>query len=132
MTESKYSSILIASAIDFLRDAGTELGADFGHEKANAMMDAFDPELKAQVFMHLLVGDYMSSFRLRLSPGTQQYQMIQAIKAVRAVTGYGLKEAKDVVDATRAGQIVEIKGRWSNDDRRKFATELAGTGFELI
>ena len=130
--DAKFSNHLVATAIEFLCVAGEELGAEFGHDRANAMMDAFDPELKAQVFMHLLMGDFMDRIRIRLTPGWQGTQKITAIKAIRAATGYGLKEAKDVTDAADAGQHVEIKGRWNAEARRKFASELYGTGYEIV
>lgn len=128
---SNYSTTLVSTAIEFLRVAGHELGAEFGQEKVNAMLNAFDPELKAQVFMHLLVGEYSYALQIQTKPGGYRSK-IEAIKAIRSVTGFGLKESKDITDAADAGQPIAVKGQWTSEQRRKLAIELAGTGYELV
>ena len=45
------------------------------------------------------------------------------IKAVRAITGLGLKEAKDLVEATG-----NVKESVSKDDAAKFKKELEAAG----
>ena len=54
---------------------------------------------------------------------------IQVIKVVRAITGLGLKEAKDVVD----GAPAPVKEGVTKDEAEKFKAELeeAGAGVEL-
>jgi hypothetical protein len=129
---SNYSTTLVSTAIEFLRVAGHELGAEFGQEKVNAMLDAFDPELKAQVFMHLLMGEYSYAPQIFLAkPGVNYPSKIEVIKVIRGVTGFGLREAKDIADAADHGPTA-IKGQWTSEQRRKLATELAVYGYEVI
>jgi hypothetical protein len=128
---SNYSTTLVSTAIEFLRVAGHELGAEFGQEKVNAMLDAFDPELKAQVFMHLLMGEYSYALQIQAKSGVNYTSKIEAIKAIRGVTGFGLREAKDIADAADHGPTA-IKGQWTSEQRRKLATELAFCGYEVI
>lgn len=52
---------------------------------------------------------------------------IAVIKAVRAITGLGLKEAKDLVDAAPKA----IKEKISKDDADKFKAELEKEGAEV-
>jgi large subunit ribosomal protein L7/L12 len=48
---------------------------------------------------------------------------VEVIKAVRAITGLGLKEAKDLVEATG-----NVKEAVSKDDAAKFKKELEAAG----
>ncbi len=48
---------------------------------------------------------------------------VEVIKAVRAITGLGLKEAKDLVEATGT-----VKEAVSKDDAAKFKKELEAAG----
>ena len=49
---------------------------------------------------------------------------VEAIKAVRAITGLGLKEAKDLVESAPAN----VKEGVSKDDAAKFKKELEAAG----
>ena len=49
---------------------------------------------------------------------------VEVIKAVRAITGLGLKEAKDLVE----GAPQTVKEAVSKDDAAKFRKELEGAG----
>ena len=48
---------------------------------------------------------------------------VEVIKAVRAITGLGLKEAKDLVEATGV-----VKDAVSKDDAAKFKKDLEAAG----
>ena len=52
---------------------------------------------------------------------------IQVIKVVRAITGLGLKEAKDLVD----GAPKEVKGGVTKDEAAKLKAELEAEGAEV-
>jgi large subunit ribosomal protein L7/L12 len=54
-------------------------------------------------------------------------QKIQVIKVVRAVTGLGLKEAKDLVDSAPK----PVKSGVSKDDAEKLKKELTDAGAEV-
>jgi len=58
---------------------------------------------------------------------TSGMQKIQVIKVVRAVTGLGLKEAKDLVD----GAPKAVKTGISKEDAEKIAKELKDAGAEV-
>ena len=49
---------------------------------------------------------------------------VEVIKAVRAITGLGLKEAKDLVESAPA----TVKDGVSKDDAAKFKTEIEAAG----
>jgi len=86
--------------------------------------------LQRQMFMELLMGHAGGAMRVR-AVWPDGKQKINAIKAVRSVTRFGLKEAKDVVDAAD-NHISVIDGNWSTVDYNQLKRELINTGYELL
>ena len=79
----KFSSNLVYAAVEFMRLCKEELGQDLADEKVTAMMDAFDPELKQQVLMDLLLGRVGGDIRLERT-FDDAFKKIPLIKAVRS------------------------------------------------
>ena len=126
----KYSQNLIWKAQEFARTAKEELGEELGEERVSAMFDAFDPGLQRQMFMMMLMGHNGGAMRVK-AVKSEGKQKITAIKAIRSVTRFGLKEAKDVID-TADEYVAVIEGNWSNDAYDTLKRELDGTGYELL
>ena len=126
----KFSQQLIWKAQEFARAAKEELGEELGDERVCAMFDAFDPSLQRQMFMELLMGHSGGTMRIQLVDNTTRNK-IGAIKAVRSVTGFGLKEAKDVVDDAD-NHVSVIDGNWSTEDYNQLNRELINTGYALL
>jgi hypothetical protein len=126
----KFSQQLIWKAQEFARAAKEELGEELGEERVCAMFDAFDPSLQRQMFMELLMGHSGGTMRIR-AVWTNGKQKINAIKAVRSVTRFGLKEAKDVIDLADVGVSI-IEGNWKTEDYNQLQRELINTGYELL
>jgi hypothetical protein len=127
----KFSSELIYSAVSFMQTANRELG-DIADEKVEAMLDAFDPALRRQILMHMIKGDVIGPIRVRFDHTHTHRNKIQAIKAVRWISGMGLKEAKDFVEEAESGQIAVMNGNFDAKQRRQFSAELANTGYEVV
>lgn len=126
----KYSQALIYSAVEFLRAANEETENGLEEEQVYAMMDAFDPALKRQLMMEMLMGTANGTMRVRAAWADGK-RKIEAIKEVRAATRFGLKEAKEVLDAADYG-VTEIPGNWDSETRNRLARGLACTGYELV
>lgn len=126
----KFSQQFIWRAIDFVRAAKEELGEELGEERIERMFDEFDPSLRRQIFMEMLTGHTGGVMRVKLVD-TNSRNKISAIKAVRSVTRFGLKEAKDVIDVADTGVGV-IEGNWNSEDYNQLSRELANTGYQLI
>jgi ribosomal protein L7/L12 len=126
----KFSEQFIWKAQEFIRAAKEELGEELGDERVCAMFDAFDPSLQRQMFMELLMGHSGGNMCVRAvwSSGKQK---IEAIKAVRNVTRFGLKEAKDVIDIAD-NSVSIIQGNWSTVDYNSLKLALQNTGYELV
>jgi iron only hydrogenase large subunit-like protein len=126
----KFSNNLIWKAMDFARAAKEDLGDALGDEHIERMFDAFDPSLRRQIFMEMLMGHTGGVMRVKLVD-TNIRKKIEAIKAVRSVTRFGLREAKDVID-TADSHIGVIEGSWSSEHYNQLKRELANTGYELV
>jgi len=126
----KFSQNLVWKAMDFVRAAKEELGDELGDERIERMFDAFDPSLQRQIFMEMLMGHTGGVMRVKRVK-LENSNKIHAIKAVRSVTRFGLKEAKDVID-TADSHIGIIEGAWSSEHYNQLKRELANTGYELV
>ena len=127
----KYSRSLIFSAVDFMRTAAEELGEELSEDRIDAMFDAFDPSLKKQILMEMIKGNIGTRMRLQITD-LKNRQMINAIKAVRAATGFSLKEAKDIVDSATGGKVVDIPGEYDREQYKQMSNDLIGSGYKLL
>src|SRR6056297_3623865 len=93
----KYSRKLIYSATAFIRAANEELEDGIGEDQVYAMLDAFDPALKKQLLMEMLMGNIGGPMRVQ-AVWKDGKKKIEAVKEIRAATGFSLKEAKEVAD----------------------------------
>ena len=89
---------VVFDGIRFLESLTRYYGPEKGMEVWESMGSALGDEIKGKVFFSMLTGD--SSNRVRIQAGTCT-EAVAAIKAIRAGTGYGLKEAKDAWDLSK-------------------------------
>ena len=90
---------LLNSSRDFLTTLAEISPADTAHQVWNSLSDIIHPDLKLDLFMQMLTGHGSGSI-LILSTGGE---FINCIKLIRAYSGLGLKDAKDLADLARAG-----------------------------
>jgi hypothetical protein len=126
----RFSDQLTTLALEFIRTAREEAG-DLGADRVYAMMDAFDPELRDELMFRLITGEMSGNIRIRRD-NSKDARIIEAIKSIRFMSGFGLKESKDVTDAACAGGDGVIKGNWSLEQRNSLAKDLLGTGFTVV
>ena len=117
---------VVFDGIRFLESLTRYYGAEKGMEVWNKMGEAMGDEVKGAVFFSLLTGE--SSSRVRVQAGTCN-QAVAAIKAIRAATGYGLKEAKDAWDLSKH-QVVTLDVR-DRDDKRILVRDLRALGMRV-
>jgi len=126
----KYSRKLIYRAAAFIRAANEELEDGIGEDQVYAMLDAFDPVLKKQLLMEMLMGNIGGPMRMKRVK-LENSNKIEAVKEIRAATGFSLKEAKEVVDIADYG-VSEIEGDWDGDTHNRLDRALQGTGYKLV
>jgi hypothetical protein len=101
---------LINDSIRFLESLGHYYGAERAMEVWKELGPTVGEDVKGQVFMTMLSGNN-HSMKLHLSRPAMPYSgpmhtiAVPVIKTIRAATGIGLKEAKDLWDATAAETV---------------------------
>ncbi len=130
MTDYKFSNAIFTAALNFIRLAREEEG-DMGAARVYAMMDAFDPDLRDEIMLRLIINDTTGPIRIVMQhEGIKQ--KITAIKEVRSMTRFGLKEAKDVLDLADEGRTAIIEGDWTSEQRDALSKSLRGTGYIVV
>lgn len=121
---SKIPQEIVNAAIRFMRTV--QEYSNISDEQVEQMFDAFDPALKHQILMSFL----RFSRTLRVET-TASRKKIEAIKEVRAVTGWGLKEAKDLVEAAEQESGVVLPAEFNYDTVLKLSKGLENTGYKV-
>lgn len=117
---------VVFDGIRFLESLTRYYGAEKGMEVWNKLGEAMGDEVKGAVFFSLLTGE--SSSRVRVQAGTCT-QAVAAIKAIRAATGYGLKEAKDAWDLSETQTVtLDVRDR---DERCILVRDLRALGMQV-
>jgi len=101
---------LVNSAVHFLRCLTETYGSTAGMQLWENFNQGLDPEIRGQVFFAMITGDYNDRIVITGAIG-MAHNKVPAIKAVRAATGHGLKEAKDMIDALYAEVARGAAGR---------------------
>lgn len=121
---------LVADTIAFMQSLVRHYGDSKGMETFERLADHIDPDLKSEVFIAMLTGQFIG--RITLHSIADGANAVACIKAIRSVDNrrLGLKEAKDMYDLLKYNgkpATLEI----SADKRRSAAAELRAAGFEL-
>ena len=99
---------LISDGIAFMRSISDQYGTEAGLQLWDRICEVLDPNVKGEIFIAMLTGDTRSKITISCSPDQYTTYRIPHIKAIREVTGLGLKEAKDLSDFMVNGQPVSI------------------------
>lgn len=94
---------LVNSCIDALRTFTRIYGAEDGQAVWDRLTDAMGQDLKSAVFFALITGNG-GSISVK---GYPLHQKVSLIRIIRAATGLGLKEAKDLSEATDCRFVVK-------------------------
>lgn len=127
MIPAEHKEDIIQNGINFMRSITEAYGADDGMKLWDAIATTLDPEVKGQIFFAMLTGDYNG--HVTILSCNQGADRIWRIKAIRAVTGLGLKEAKDLSDDLDSGKAIKLN---INPKQRNAAlAELRNAGFHV-
>jgi hypothetical protein len=123
-------SQLVADAIAFMQSIVRHYGEKKGMEVFENLSDIVDPNIKGEVFMTMLTGQFNG--RITLQGVDPHANAVSCIKAIRTIDkrSLGLKEAKDIYDGLKynaKSATLEVTA----NQRGKAAAELRAVGFEL-
>jgi hypothetical protein len=101
---------ILQSGIHFMRHITQAYGAEEGMKLWDAIASTLDPDIKGKIFIAMLLGEYNDTLTIRLDMVKYRVhvQRVEGIKAIRTVTGLGLKEAKDIHDNLALGKVETI------------------------
>lgn len=112
----------------FYEAAKEEYGDHVGGEQALAMFDALDPEIRGALLFDAFTGSNRLCIIRDPRVADEDVRTIHAIKTIRAVFGYGLKEAKDITDQAKMGGEGIINDS-STEQREELYRGLLKSGF---
>lgn len=103
MIPEDHKTAIITDGIQFMRSITEAYGAEEGMKLWESITDALDPDVKGQIFFAMITGEFRNKLHISIKTplAGQPYNAVAAIKAIRTVTGSGLKEAKDLWDQMR-------------------------------
>lgn len=125
MIPSDYKQDIIQSGINFIRSITEAYGTDEGIRLWENIANVLDPDIKGQIFFALLTGEYNGI--ITISGCAAHANKVAMIKAVRSVSGLGLKEAKDICDEMLCGKPQRLNVNPKN--RNQCLNELRSAGF---
>ena len=116
---------LIHDGIRFLRTLTEVYGTDEGMAIWDKMGTAFPDDLRGRIFFAMLTGQTGRHINVSAGRARANSNAISTIKCIREYTKLGLKEAKDLWDASQTGTVsIECDPRVSNE----FSRELRSLG----
>ena len=129
----KFSDTVLESAVDFMQTVLAEVEHEDAEDVVDRMFDAVDPQLKNRVLVYMLSGGAQRQHSLEIdtSVDPRERRKINAIKAIRGATGYGLKEAKEAAELAESRGSVRLTASIDTGMLRSFRDELRGTGWKV-
>jgi hypothetical protein len=118
---------LINDGIMFMRTVTELFGADTGTRVWDQIADSVDPSLKGEIFMAILTGN--NGVRVRFRRGSNAHEAVAVIKALRTAANLGLKEAKDMWDASQTQWVTIDTISWEH--RRELVSQLRDFNMEV-
>jgi len=107
MIPEGHKAEVISNGLHFIRAITEAYGADEGMRLWDTIASTLDPDLKGEMFFAMIGGQYNNRIRVNgVTPGSNK---IAVIKAIRSVSGLGLKEAKDMSDHIEVGKKVALE-----------------------
>lgn len=98
MIPENHKQEVVQSGISFMRAITEAFGSDVGMQLWDTIATTLDPDVKGAIFFSLLTGEEGDAITIRGVTVNGAANKVALIKAIRVVTGLGLKEAKDQAD----------------------------------
>jgi hypothetical protein len=132
MIPEEHKTSIITDGMQFMRSITEAYGAEKGMELWDTIASTLDPDVKGQIFFAMITGEYSTKLHISAKPIPfgQAHNAVPAIKAIRTVTGYGLKEAKDMWDDMK-NNGTRITLTVKPDEMKKARTELINGGLAV-
>jgi len=128
MIPELYKTEIITNGMHFMRSITEAYGADEGMRLWDTIASTLDPDIKGQIFMAMITGEYNSRITIK---GIEEWaNAVACIKEIRTWTGVGLKEAKDMYDKLKySGPAATVQVLINPNDYNRAVLGLRKVGF---
>lgn len=123
-----------ARMMTLVREMVSIAATDWTETEVDEFLDNISPGLRRRLLIEQLTG-YGSKIVIDAGVKSIDRQKINAIKAVRQATSWGLKEAKDFVETAEgytSATHTQLPSDMNTDMRWHLAQNLRGTGYQLV
>ena len=137
MIPEEHKTAVISNGIHFMRSITEAYGADEGLKLWETIANTLDPDVKGQIFMAMITGNYNDRIHLKSLYPSGQSNAVSCIKTIREwdKRGLGLKEAKDMYDRVNSRTARhETSNEFLHIQHEKYHLALAAlrnTGFNV-
>lgn len=106
----EHEPAILQSGMHFMRAITEAYGSEEGMRLWDTIASTLDPDIKGKIFIAMLTGEYNDQLTIQLDMVKYRTLVprVEGIKAIRTVTGLGLKEAKDIHDNMALGKVEKI------------------------
>lgn len=106
----EHEPAILQSGMHFMRAITEAYGSEEGMRLWDTIASTLDPDIKGKIFIAMLTGAYNDQLTIQLDMVKYRTLVprVEGIKAIRTVTGLGLKEAKDIHDNMALGKVEKI------------------------
>lgn len=135
MIPEDHKTAIICNGIHFMRSISEAYGAEKGMELWESITSALDPDVKGQIFFAMITGTYNDRVHLKGMGQAALNNAVGCIKEIRAWSGLGLKESKDMYDRLRnrtfdsspSSEFIKV----NPEDYHKAVAGLRNVGFTI-
>jgi len=137
MIPEDHKTAVVSNGMHFMRAITEAYGADEGLKLWTTIADTLDPDVKAQIFMAMITGNYNDRVHLKGLYPSGMANAVPCIKAIREWDrrGLGLKEAKDMYDRVNQQTVQSsISKEYLQVDHARYSqavTALRNVGFNV-
>lgn len=117
MIPENHVGTIIQSGINFMKAITTAYGSDEGMKLWDSIVSTLDPDIKGKIFWAMITGEYNGIVHIR---NVEKWaDKIGLIKEIRNATGFGLREAKDLIDEVFNGKSIKLDLTGNNHEERE-------------
>jgi hypothetical protein len=132
MIPEDHKTAVISNGIHFMRSITEAYGADEGLKLWDQIASVLDGDVKGQIFLAMVTGNYNDRILLKGLFPTAQANAVSCIKAIREhdKRGLGLKEAKDMYDRVASGNTTQYL-HVSHEQYHRAVAAMRNAGFNV-
>ena len=137
MIPEDHKTAVVSNGMHFMRAITEAYGADEGLKLWTTIADTLDPDVKGQIFMAMITGNYNDRIHLKGLYPMASTNAVACIKAIREwdKRGLGLKAAKDLYDRVSQQTFQSsVSNEYLHVDHARYSqavTALRNVGFYI-